>query len=133
MGGKELRFPRDSQPALYPDVVRVDQERLPDLVEQDISDMDVPGKPVFAIIVEGRRISSCTSSLENEIGAEAWVTTAPAFQRKGYGRQVAAAWAHDLQQQGKIPFYSHRWDNLASESLARSLKLIQFMEDVAYK
>jgi hypothetical protein len=40
-------------------------------------------------------------------------------------------WVHHLQHQSKIPNYSHRWDNTASEAVARSLGLILFITFVA--
>ena len=58
--------------------------------------------------------------------------TLPEFRRRGYARQVTAAWAHDIQQQDKVPFYSHRLSNLASQAVARSLGLIPFQTAVAY-
>jgi len=69
---------------------------------------------------------------ENETAAEAWVQTLPEFRRRGYARQVTAAWAHDLLQIGKIPFYSHSMGNVASQGVARSLKLIPFVDSVSY-
>jgi hypothetical protein len=43
-----------------------------------------------------------------------------------------AAWAHDLLPLGKIPFYGHNADNLASQGVARSLRLLPFIDGVGY-
>jgi hypothetical protein len=45
---------------------------------------------------------------------------------------VTAAWGCYLLQQGKIPFYSHVVGNLASQAVARSLGLRQYIADVGY-
>jgi predicted GNAT family acetyltransferase len=92
----------------------------------------VCGKTVYGIVVAGRIVASCGSVRENGKSAEAWVITEPEFRRRGYARQVTAAWAHDLRRQGKVAFYSHTQDNIASRAVARSLGLIQFAEAVAY-
>ena len=72
------------------------------------------------------------SSRENELAAEAWAQTSPAFRRLGYASQVTVACAHDLQKEGKIPFYSHGTENTVSEAVARRLGLIRFLDDVGY-
>lgn len=124
--GKSYVFPTTLARDASPDVLRLDETR-------DESGQALPLKyPIYAILVEGQIVSSCESSRENDVAAEAWVQTLPAFRRRGYARQVTAAWAHDLQRQGKIPFYSHVRSNLASEAVARSLGLIQYIEDVGY-
>jgi predicted GNAT family acetyltransferase len=74
----------------------------------------------------------CVSSRENEVAAEAWVETRPEHRRRGLARQVTAAWGHDLRRRGKIPFYSHRLENSASQAVARSLGLRQWKTEVAY-
>ncbi len=86
-----------------------------------------------ALILGDRIVSTCESARENERAAEAWVRTIPRFRGRGYARQVTAAWGRYLQQQGKIPFYSHRPDNTASRALARSLGLVHVFDGVAYE
>ena len=41
------------------------------------------------------------------------------ISRRGLAKQVTAAWAAHAWAQGKLPFYSHRMDNLASEGVAQ--------------
>lgn len=112
-------FPKTLSLDLYPDAVR-----LPEL--------NTIGSPVFGVVIDGQVISACASVRENAICAEAWVWTLPEFQRRGYARQVVSAWAHDLQLQSKLPFYSHKVSNLASAAVARSLELVHFATATAY-
>ncbi len=107
-------FPDTLTVALYPDAVRLDDTAA------------------YAIVADGRVVATCSSSRENAACAEAWVTTEPAYRRRGYARQVVAAWAHDLQRRGKLPFYSHLRHNIASRAVARSLGLVQFLAAVGY-
>ena len=79
------------------------------------------------MIVEGEIVSTCESSRENGEAAEAWVRTLPPFRGRGFARQVTAAWAMHAHTRGKLPFYSHREDNLASRAVARGLGLDEFI------
>ena len=116
--GRSYIFPNTPAPAQYPDAVRL--ERGGDM------------RPAYTVRIAGQIIASCESVRENDTAAEAWVQTLPLFRRRGYARQVTAAWAHDLLRLGKIPFYSHSVDNLASQGVARSLELIPFIDGVGY-
>ncbi len=69
----------------------------------------------------------------NELAAEVAVETLPAFRRRGYGRQVTAAWVYHVMRAGKIAFFSHERDNLASQVLAQSLGAVQYSSVVGYK
>jgi hypothetical protein len=110
--GKSYVFP-PMEASLYPDAVPL-------------------GNGKFGILANGIEISTCESSREDDFAAEAWTITQPEFRGRGCARQVTAAWAHHLQQQGKTPFYSHKITNLASQGVARSLNLIQYIADVGY-
>ena len=90
------------------------------------------GCPVFGIVLDDQLVSACASVRENDRCAEAWVWTLPDAQRRGYARQVTAAWAHDLQRQGKVPFYSHAADNHPSAGVAKSLWLHHIFTAVGY-
>lgn len=90
------------------------------------------GWPVYAVVRDGRVVSACVSSREDQRGGEAWVQTLPEAQRRGYARQVTAAWAHALQAEGKLPFYSFSDENVASGAVARSLGLRIYLSDVGY-
>ena len=47
----------------------------------------------------------------------------PAYRRQGLARQVAQAWLCDAQRRGLVPSYTHVSENVASQRLARSLRL----------
>lgn len=116
---KSYVFPAGVAPGPSPQVVRLPQPKR-------------PGWTMFGIFVGERLVSACESARENERCAEAWVWTLAEFRRRGYARQVTAAWAHALLAQGKLPFYSHKVGNLSSEAVARSLDLTLFQTVVAY-
>jgi len=132
--GKAYVFSAAPSQTDYPDVVRLNRE------DSALVEPFDPGfaaflekRPVFAILFEGKVVAGCVSAREDQAAGEAWVQTAPDFRRRGYARQATAAWAHHLQQQGKIPFYSHLLDNLASEALAGSLGLVPYKVETAYR
>lgn len=129
--GKSYIFPDTLNPAQYPDVVRL-AEVDPGIVRQFNPGLDPRQKEVFGVLVDGKIVATCESSRENETAGEAWVQTLEPYRRRGYARQVTAAWGHWLQQHGKTPFYSHKMENLASQMVARSLGLVQYMADAGY-
>ena len=85
---------------------------------------------VYVIEEEGRIVSACVSSRENEKCGEAWVYTAPEYRHRGFAGRVVSAWAGHLIHAGKVPFYSHRIENTASASLAGRLKLQPVFEEI---
>ena len=87
---------------------------------------------VFGMLADGQVVSTCESSREDKYAGEAWVRTLEPYRRRGYARQVTAAWGRWLQQHGRVPFYSHRAENLASRAVAQSLGLIEYIEDAGY-
>jgi hypothetical protein len=85
---------------------------------------------VFGIEQEGRVVSACVSTRENELCGEAWVQTAPEYRKQGLAGKVVNAWAKSLMMMGKIPFYSHKVDNTASASMAKRLGLVPIFEEI---
>jgi hypothetical protein len=116
--GRSYVFPRTLTRADCPDAVRVDRGG--------------GARPVYAVHIAGQIVASCESVREDDTAAEAWVQTLPEFRRRGYARQVTAAWGLDLLCQAKIPFYSHNMDNIASQGVACSLGLVPFIDAIAY-
>jgi GNAT acetyltransferase len=116
--GRSYIFPSILARADYPDTVRLDRA--------------TNTQPVYAVRVADQIVATCESVRENDAAAEAWVQTLPGFRRRGYARQVTAAWAQGVLDQGKTPFYSHSLDNLASQGVARSLGLVPFIDAIAY-
>lgn len=85
-----------------------------------------------AIIINGEVVSACSSVREDANAAEAWVQTDAAHRRKGYGQRVVQAWAKRIRASGKVPFYSHTVDNLASQRLAESSGMQWVFDVVSY-
>lgn len=86
--------------------------------------------PVLAVIRDDKIVSICHSSRKTARAAEAGLYTAENSRGRGYASAVAIAWARELQSHGKMALYSTSWDNLASQSVARHLGLIQFGMDL---
>ena len=86
----------------------------------------------WVIKVDGDIAAQAWTVRGNDRAAEAAVETRPEFQRRGYGRQVTAAWAHDVMSWGLVAFYSYHRDNVASQALAKSLGLMKYADGVAY-
>lgn len=75
----------------------------------------------FLVRFDDLAVAWAWSERENDHAAEVAVETLPDFRRRGYARQVTAAWAIHVLRQGKVAFFSHHRDNLASRALAHSL------------
>ena len=86
---------------------------------------------VYVMEREGKVVSACVSARENETCGEAWVFTAPEYRHQGFAQKVVNAWARSLMRAGKIPFYSHKVDNLASAHLAGKLGLQLVFEEIS--
>jgi hypothetical protein len=86
---------------------------------------------VYVIEQEGKVVSACVSTRENETCGEAWVYTAPKYRHQGLAQKVVNAWAESLIHAGKVPFYSHKIDNVASANLARTLGLQPVFEEIS--
>lgn len=102
------------------------------MLERFDGDVAGYGWPAFAIAIEGAVVSACVSSREDDHAAEAWVQTDPGHRGRGFARLVTAAWAQAIQETGRIPFYSHAEDNVASAGVARSLGLHPYVYDAGY-
>lgn len=86
----------------------------------------------FAVIQDGQIVSRAWSVRRNYRAAEIAVETTESHRRKGYGRQVVAAWAHHQHSLGKVGIYSHRDGNIESQALAKSAFARQFVRVVSY-
>ena len=92
---------------------------------------DSLAESVYAIERDGKLVSACVSTRENETCGEAWVFTAPEYRHQGLAQKVVSAWAGSLMSASKVPFYSHKIDNVASANLARLLKLQPVFEEIS--
>jgi hypothetical protein len=89
---------------------------------EEVSDQ----RPFFAIVVDGRAVSVCRSVRITAEAHEAGLETLPEFRGRGYAKNVVAAWARLIQSMGAIPLYCTSWNNSASQSVARKLKLTMY-------
>jgi GNAT superfamily N-acetyltransferase len=86
---------------------------------------------VYAIERGGGIVSACMSVRENGQCGEAWVYTDPQYRHQGFARQAVSTWAQNMLNAGKIPFYSHKMNNLASANLAKRLDLQPVFEEIS--
>jgi hypothetical protein len=87
----------------------------------------------FVVEVDGVAASEAWSSRSTEFAAELAVETRPEFRQRGYGRHVCAAWASHQLVVGRIAFYSHHAENMASAALAKSLGVKHLFDIVVYE
>lgn len=87
-------------------------------------------QPCFVIIENNIPVSNCCSARKTSKADEASVFTHEDYRGRGYGIDVVNAWAVEVQKQGRIALYSTSWDNFASQTVARKLKLIQYGTDI---
>ncbi|HBU84216.1 MAG TPA: N-acetyltransferase [Paenibacillus sp.] len=85
--------------------------------------------PVAAYVMEDSAVAVCCSARVSKRGAEASLYTAPGFRGHGYAVEAVKCWQHHVKKDGRIPIYSTSWDNVASQTVARKLGLIQFGVD----
>lgn len=105
-------------------------ERLP--APEEFPDVELRPDGTLVVQVEGEVAARAWSSRENARAAELAVETEPVFQRQGYARQVCSAWAYQQLIHGRVAFYSHHRENLASAALAQALGVAHFMDCVGY-
>ena len=86
----------------------------------------------FVIVVDNRPVAWAGSERNNTACAEVAVETLLEFRRRGFARQVTAAWANHILHQGLVAFYSYHADNLPSQALANSLGVVQYAECMAF-
>jgi hypothetical protein len=129
--GKSYIFPPNIDPKIFSDAVLL-RSTHEQLFREFEPDSHFPKHPAFGIIVDKKLVCVCESSKENDEAAESWVRTLEAYRGKGYAKQATLAWANNLQQSHKVPFYSHKESNLQSQAVAGSLGLIQYSDEVSY-
>jgi GNAT acetyltransferase-like protein len=80
-------------------------------------------QPFIAAIVGGQAVAVCASVRKSRYAHAAGVETEPAHRGKGLAAATTAAWATAVRAQGAVPYYGTTFDNLASQGVARRLKL----------
>ncbi len=86
---------------------------------------------VYVVEQNGRIASACVSVRENEQCGEAWVYTDPHYRNHGFAQHVVKAWAQSMINAGKVPFYSHKIENIVSTNLANRLGLQPVFEEIS--
>ena len=85
---------------------------------------------VYAAERDERIVSACVSARENDFCGEAWVYTDEQYRHQGFAQKVVVAWAESLLSTNKIPFYSHKIENIASANLVKRLGLESVFEEI---
>lgn len=74
--------------------------------------------PFVGVVIDGRLLSLAHSSARVRDACELGIDTLPEARRKGYALAATILWAHTVSQEGIVPLYSARMDNIASLRLA---------------
>jgi RimJ/RimL family protein N-acetyltransferase len=85
--------------------------------------------PIAAVVVAGSAVAVCSCARLSPLAAEAGVDTHESARRKGFATAAVICWAAAVRARGLLPMYSTAWDNLASQAVARRLKMVQYGED----
>ncbi len=88
-------------------------------------------RPVAGIVVERQVVSACYSARRGEQACEAGVDTIEEYRGRGYAPIVVAAWRDAVDRDGLEPLYSTTWENAASLSVARQLRLEAYADTLA--
>jgi hypothetical protein len=105
-------------------------ERMPD--PSAYLDVTLQDDGLYVVLVEGRVAAWARTDREDEYAAEVSIETLPEYRRRGFARQVTAAWAARVIAAGKIAFYSHLLENAPSQAVAASLGLIHLSDEIEY-
>jgi hypothetical protein len=90
-------------------------------------------KDAWVVKINRRVVSKAISIRQNADCAEVYVETHPDFRKRGLGRQTVTAWARDILNSGRVPFYSYQLNNPASAALAAKVGVIRFADVVAFE
>jgi hypothetical protein len=86
----------------------------------------------YVVLVDGEVVSWARTDQETAFAAEVSIETNEAFRRRGYARQVTAAWAASVLAAGKVAYYSHLLANAPSQAVAESLGLVHLSDEIEY-
>jgi hypothetical protein len=92
----------------------------------DVADAWDEREPRFVVVADGDVVSICNTVRLSDRAAEAGVDTVASFRGRGNAPMVVAAWAAAIRADGRTPFYSTSWENMASQAVARKVGLIQY-------
>jgi hypothetical protein len=109
-------------------VTNENKEILQPLFPYTFEDFDYK-QPCYVIIEDNMPVSICCSARQTSRAAEASLFTHGNYRGRGYGVDVAKAWAAEVQKQGRLALYSTSWNNFASRAVAKKLQLIEHGTD----
>lgn len=127
--GPAYRFPEHITPPT--NIVQLSCENS-GLLKGDFAEMVSElnsSQPYLAIVEDSQAVAICRSVRLSSRAHEAGVDTLVGYRRRGYATVVVAAWALAVRALNCIPLYSTSWDNVASQSVARRLGLVQYGVD----
>ena len=127
--GPAYRFPEGITPPT--NVVRLSPEHA-GLLKGDFAEMvsELNNSQLYlAVIEDSQAVSICRSVRLSSSAYEAGVETLTGYRQRGYATSVVAAWALAVRALNRIPLYSTSWDNVASQSVAQRLGLVQYGVD----
>jgi hypothetical protein len=90
-------------------------------------------QPCYGVLVGGQAVAICCCARSGPDAAEAGVETVAGFRGQGFAALATAAWAAVIHAEGRVPFYSTTWENLASRAVARKLGLVCFAEHISVR
>ena len=93
-------------------------------------DAELAGDRAVVRAMDGGEAAAAWSVRESAHAAECAVETREPYRRRGLARQVTAAWADHVLARGRVPFFSHLIENVASRGLATSLGAVPVFEVV---
>ena len=85
--------------------------------------------PAAIVVADGAAVSCCFCSRLTSRVAHAGLETVEAYRCRGFAVAAVATWAAAVFASGRLPLYSTSWDNLASQGVARHLRLSQYSDD----
>ena len=101
-------------------ITRIPEEsEFPDVVQHD-------GR--YVIERDGQDVAEAWACESGSRAAEVEVKTMEEYRRRGFARQVVAAWAYATRREGKIAYYSHLTSNAASRALVANLGGVWFSD-----
>jgi predicted GNAT family acetyltransferase len=86
----------------------------------------------YVVLVGGNVAAWAQTDAESPDAAEVSIETLEEHRRRGFARQVTAAWAADTLALGKVAYYSHLADNAPSQAVAASLGLVHLSDEIEY-
>jgi hypothetical protein len=127
--GPAYRFPDDLPSSSAVRVTEENRDVLRPHLEGWLGDVR-PENIMCASLVDGLAVSVCCSVRVTSVAHEAGVETVPEFRGQGHALQVVSAWARAMRGAGRTPLYSTSWQNVASQAVARALRLTMYGSDL---